>query len=102
MAVNEIICTAISAASAILVAILTVYIKRYEDRAERDSKFRERQMLLLLRMVDSAISLSIVSANALMDYKNNGNVAEAYESAAEAKKEYKQMMQELTAQQASK
>lgn len=59
-------------------------------------------MLLLLKMVYSVISLSTVSANALMDYKNNGNVEAAYEATREAKEQYEAMMQELTAKQASK
>lgn len=94
---TEIICTFITAAASIIVAILTIHIKRSDDRAERRAALRERESLLNLRLTSAAVRLSIVSANALMDYKNNGNVEEAYQSAREAEEEYQKFLQEVTA-----
>ena len=94
---TEIICTIITALAGIVVACLSIQISKVNKRSEEQNELQERQTLLLLRMVDSSISLSLVSANALMDYKNNGNVEEAYSAAHKAKQDYKALMQEITA-----
>ncbi len=106
---TEILCTLITALAGIVVAVLSVYIKRIEDRAkeadernDRANEVRKRESLLNLRLTYAAVGLSMVCANALMDYKNNGNVELAYQAAAEAKEEYNNLMQELTAHEVGK
>ena len=101
---TEIICTLITAVSGIIVAALSIQIrksnemaKEQREREKEQDDLQERQMLLLMQMVDTAISLSIINANAVMNYKNNGNVEEAYSAAREAKRQYKALMQEVTA-----
>lgn len=99
---TEIICTLITAVAGIIVALLSVQIKKSNDRAERRAKVRERESLLNLRLTYAAVELSMVCANAQMDYKNNGNVERAYAAAEEAKNEYNSLMQELTAHEVGK
>lgn len=99
---TEIICTTITALAGIIVALLGVHIKRSGAKAEKTALLRQRESLLNLRMTDAALQLSIVSANALMDYKNNGNVEAAYQAAHEAGEEYRAFMQEVTADQVGK
>jgi hypothetical protein len=55
-----------------------------------------------MKMIDASMQLAIVSANALMDYKNNGNVEQAYKAANEATSEYQAFMQEVTAHEVGK
>lgn len=99
---TEIICTCITALAGIVVAILSVHIKRSEDRAEARAKLRQRESLLSLRMMDATMQLSVVCSNALTNHENNGNVEKAREAAEEAAEEYADFMREVTAQQVGK
>lgn len=99
---TEIICTFITAAASIIVAVLSIHIKRSNDKADHRAELRERESLLNLRLTSSAVKLAIVSANALMQYKNNGNVEEAYDAAREAEEEYQKFLQEVTAHEVGK
>ena len=99
---TEIICTCITAGAGIVVALLSLQIKRTNDRNEKRAELRQKESLLSLKMADATLQLSLVSANALMDYKNNGNVEEAYAAAHQVGKEYKAFMQEVTAGQLGK
>lgn len=106
---TEILCTLITALAGIVVAVLSIHIKRIDDRAkeadernDRANEIRKRESLLNLRLTYAAVELSMVCANAQMDYKNNGNVELAYQAAAEAKEEYNNLMQELTAHEVGK
>jgi len=94
---TEIICAFIAAVASIIVALLSIHIKRVNDRTERRAAIRQRESLLSLKMADATLQLSLVSANALMDYKNNGNVEAAYAAATEVEAEYKAFLQEVTA-----
>lgn len=99
---TEIICALITAASGIIVALLSISIKRANDKSERRAKVRQKESLLSMKMIDASMQLAIVSANALMDYKNNGNVEQAYKAANEATAEYQAFMQEVTAHEIGK
>lgn len=106
---TEIICTFITAFASILAGILAIHIKRAEARAKeadernaRANAVRERESLLNLRLTYAAVELSMVCANAQMNYANNGNVERAYNAAEEAKAEYSALMQELTAHEVGK
>ena len=98
----EIICALIASMSTIIVAMLSLYIKRMNDRMDRRQDLRERESLLNLRLTSAAVKLSTVSANALMKYANNGNVEEAYAQAREAEEEYQRFQQEVTAHEVGK
>lgn len=95
---TEIICTIITAAATIIVALLGIHIKRANDRIERREDRRERETLLNLQLTLASVDLGTVCANAVMDYKNNGNVEEAYKNAREAKEEYEKFIQEVYTQ----
>lgn len=98
----EIICALIASLSTIIVAILSLYIKQIIGKMDRRQSLRERESLLNLRLTSAAVKLSTVSANALMNYTNNGNVEEAYEQAREAEEEYQRFQQEVTAHEVGK
>lgn len=98
----EIVCALIASLSTIIVAILSLYIKQIVGKMDRRQSLRERESLLNLRLTSAAVKLSTVSANALMNYTNNGNVEEAYEQAREAEEEYQRFQQEVTAHEVGK
>ena len=99
---TEIICTGITAVAGIIVALLSVHIKRSDDRAERRAKIRQRESFLSMKMLDSVMQLSRVSAIALTGGTNNGNVEKAMEAAEEAASEYQSFIQEITAHEVGK
>ena len=117
---TEIICAAMTAVSAIIVAIIGAKIKQNNDehrrladeqekrveeneaRIERRAEIRKRESLLSLRMMNATLQLAIVNANALTGGHNNGNVERARLAAEEAAEEYQEFMQEMTAHQVSK
>lgn len=99
---TEIICTLITSISGIIVAALSIQIKKANERAERYAKIRQRDSLLSMRMMDAILKLSVVTANALTGGENNGNVAEAKEDAKEAAHDYTVFLQEVTADQVGK
>lgn len=98
---TEIICTIITAAATIIVALLGVHIKRANDRTEQREARREKESLLNLKLTLAGVELGTVSANAVMNYANNGNVEEAYKNAREAKEEYEAFIQEVYSQEVS-
>lgn len=114
-AVVEVLCAAMAALSAIVVAIINHRSKKAEDRSiereerikkyeeERDereearAKVRRRENLLMLQMVDANAQLSLVSANALTNGHNNGNVERAREAFQRASEEYEAFKREVAA-----
>lgn len=93
-----VITSIISAISAILVAYIGVHAKRTEHKAELREKRRETESLLSMKMMDATMQLSIVSANALTNGHNNGNVEQAREAATKAREDYEQFLREVTSQ----
>lgn len=98
----EIICAAIASISGIIVAIVGRDIKRADrkaqaraDEEEKKNKIREKQSLLQLRMTDAALQLSVVSANALTNGHNNGNVEKARVAAENAFRDYEEFLHEI-------
>lgn len=90
--------------SAIIVAIIEW--RAYNDRkamatakAEEElrQKQREKESRLSMKMMNATMQLSIVSANALTNGHNNGNVEDARKAAAEAQAEYNTFLQEVAA-----
>jgi len=96
--VLTIITAIISAISAILVAYIGNHAKVVEARNEKREKRREKESLLSMAMMDAAIQLSVVSANALTNGKNNGNVEEARKAAQKARADYEAFLREVTSQ----
>lgn len=100
----QIICAAISGATAIAVAIIGIFSAReakknkelteqYNLKLER----RKKQDLLILKMLNATLELSIVCANALAGGHNNGNVEESREAAKSAREAYENFMLEVMA-----
>lgn len=98
----DIVLAIISAISAILVALIGKHsmtvAKRTEKRQkqidEREAR-REKEMRLSMDMMYATLQLSIVSANALTNGHNNGNVAIAYEAAKNAKDNYDAFLRDV-------
>ena len=93
-----IITAIISAVSAIIVAYIGVHNKKMESDAQIREKRREKESRLSMAMMDATLQLSIVSANALTDGHNNGNVAEARKAVEAAQKAYTDFLREVTSQ----
>ena len=55
-----------------------------------------------MKMLDATLQLSIVSANALTNHQNNGNVERARAAAQAAQIEYHDFLQEIAAHEVSK
>ena len=66
-----------------------------EERAARVA--REEESRLSMQMMDATLQLSIVSANALTNGHNNGNVEEARRAAQSAKDQYDAFLRRTTA-----
>lgn len=99
---TEIICALITAASGIIVALLSISIKRSNARAESLQKLRERESLLGMRMASANLKLGITTSLAVTGGKVNGNVEEARAAAQEAEEEYLKFLQEVTAHEVGK
>jgi hypothetical protein len=111
----ELACGGMAAFSAIMVAVINrrskraeersiereERIKKYEDerdkREEARAKLRRRETMLLLQMVDATAQLSDVSANALTNGHNNGNVERARDAFEKATQEYENFKREVAA-----
>lgn len=99
---TEIICAAIAAAATIICAVIAGKSKKRDEKAEKRAELRRKESLLSLRMIDATLQLSVVSANALTNGHNNGNVERARVAAQEAAEEYKKFMEEITSQEVTK
>lgn len=93
-----IITAVISAISAICVAYIGAHARQTEAKNEKREKRREKESLLSMAMMDATMQLSIVSANALTNGHNNGNVEEARKAAQKAREDYEQFLREVASQ----
>lgn len=112
----ELACGGMAAFSAIMVAVINRRSKKAEDRfierEERLEKYEQerekreearekigrRERMLLLEMVDANAQLSFVSANALTNGHNNGNVERAREAFEKAAEKYEAFKREVAAE----
>lgn len=86
--ITEIITATLSAASAIVVAIVSKRLTNSQKEEEKRAARRQKESLLSLQMINAAMELSVVSANALTGGHNNGNVALAKQKAEQAAEAY--------------
>lgn len=93
-----IITAVISAISAVCVACIGAHAKKVESKNELREKRREQESLLSMAMMDATMQLSIVSANALTNGHNNGNVEEAKHAAQKAREDYERFLREVASQ----
>jgi len=88
MDVTQIICTAVTAIAAIIVAIIGRQITKSNKEMELRNERRKQESILSIEMMCATMELAVVSANALTGGHNNGNVEEARQRAIKAKKLY--------------
>lgn len=68
-----------------------------EKREDERAKIRRRETMLIMEMIDATAQLSVVSANALTQGHNNGNVERAREAFEKATSEYEAFKREVAA-----
>lgn len=93
----EIICAAVAALAAIVCAVISGHGEKRRRGEEKHAKLRAEESLLSLRMMDAAVQLGVVSANALTHGHNNGNVEQARVAAQQARAEYQAFLQRTAA-----
>lgn len=93
----EIVCTTITALASIVVAILAVYIKNSEKRAERDAEFRQGESLLSLKMMNATLKLSAENSVGILSGNNFENIQDALDRANAVSEEYQEFLQKVTA-----
>lgn len=100
---HDILPVLISSISAIIVAFIGAHSVKVERenkkrnvKLEAREKRREQESRLSMDMMYATMQLSIVSANALTNGHNNGNVEAAYKSAQEAKDKYDAFLKDVT------
>jgi len=94
----------VPAFAAVIVAIIEAIAakERKETRKTNEimeirAKQRSEESLLSMKLLDATLQLSIVSANALTNGHNNGNVEKARKAAEEASREYEEFLRKLAA-----
>ena len=85
----------LSAITAIIVAAIGFMAERErraskKERAElaKREAYRIEESRLAMKMQDAVLKLATVTAKKVMNHKTNGDVEEAFNAAAEARKEY--------------
>lgn len=106
---TEIICAAITAASAIVCALVASQNKRREkaeaeriEREERRAAMRMRESHLQLRLLEAETSLTIGVALGLKRGKCNGELEEGLKKVQAAREEYETFLQEIATEHLSK
>lgn len=105
----EIICSVVTALSAIVVAIIGTRFKinseRYKqfvEKSDRRAEKRQEEAMLILKMLEINLKQGIVCSNALTGGHNNGNVEEAREAAERVLEEYSEYVRTTAAKQIAK
>lgn len=98
---TEIICTFITAAAGIIVAILSIQLKKSESLAakraaevDERAELRKKESLLSMQMNFANLSLAMTTSLALSGGHTNGNVEAAQKEAEEAAKAYQDFIHE--------
>ena len=89
----------IPAVAAIIVAIIEAIAAKERNDRKKDKEAelkraneRKEESRLSMKMMDAALQLSVVTANALTGGHNNGNVERAKESAQKASEAYQEFL----------
>lgn len=98
----EIICAAIAAASAVVVAILERRNKKQIDRTEKRAERRAMESRLAMDLMYANCSLALITAKKLANMHTNGDVEEAMTAAAEAQQAYIGFVRDEAAKQFAK
>ena len=96
--ITTVLCALLSAISAIIVAVVSSRLKKENAKNDERAERSKEESLLSLEMLDATLQLSVVTANALTNGHNNGNVEEARSSAQKAQDAYKKFEQKLVAE----
>lgn len=77
-------------------------LEKRERKREELEKLHSRERQLTMSLLSSVCKLSTVTAKAVFNQKTNGDVEDAFDSAAEAQEEYFNFVNELASQKLSK
>lgn len=95
---TEIICTVITGVFTVIVAMVSRQMAIDRKVNDERAELRKQETLLLLEMMAATMDLAEVSANALTNGHNNGNVEEARRRVKEARAKYLAFEHSLVAQ----
>lgn len=82
----------------LLIAWMEVRATKDRKRSERRAVLRAEESRLSMQLMDANCQLSEVTANALTNGHNNGNVEAAKKAAAKAKTEYYEFLKKTSAE----
>lgn len=77
-------------------------LEKRERKREELEKLHSRERQLTMSLLSSVCKLSTVTAKAVFNQKTNGDVEDAFNSAAESQREYFDFINELASQKLSK
>ena len=97
-----IICSIITGVFAVIVAVCEAIAAKDRKRAERHAKLRAEESRLSMQMIDATLQLSIVTANALTNGHNNGNVERARTAAKKASEDYYDFLRKVASSECTK
>lgn len=95
MDITSIITAIISAASAIIVAVMANSYRKTTAETNLKAERRKRESMLSLRMIEATLELALIESEAMTGGKLNGNVEEAKNKAKKAKQEYEAYAKEV-------
>lgn len=96
-AVISIICAALAAFAAIMVAVIETKNSKQRKQTEERAKVREKESRLSMQMMSATIDLGYVTSLAVTGGHTNGNVEAAQKKAKAAQKEYEDFLRETAA-----
>ena len=92
---TSIITALISAASAIIVAVVANKYRKQSEANDKQVNRRKKESMLNLQMVEATLELSSVTAEAVTNGHLNGNVESAKAKAAQARQAYSDFLKEV-------
>lgn len=95
MDITSIVTALISAASAIIVAVMANSYRKVTAETNLKAERRKRESMLSLRMIEATLELALIESEAMTGGKLNGNVEEAKNKAKKAKQEYEAYAKEV-------
>jgi len=95
MDITSIVTALISAASAIIVAVMANSCRKTTAETNLKAERRKRESILSLRMIEATLELALIESEAMTGGKLNGNVEEAKAKAQKAKQEYEAYAKEV-------
>ena len=98
----EIVCAAIAAVSAVVVAVIERRNAAQNRRIEARAEQRARESRLSMDLMYANCALSLTTAKKLANMHTNGDVEEAMEAARRAQEEYNKFVRDTVSKQITK